>query len=128
MKPKHKLLTSQQFENISGVQGWKVFEIPKESWGTILGLSRLEDTIAVMGSVDIYNPSLLNHIQSVAGFDQLVHETNPHPSEPEGNAYHYVIQQTTRSDYPYILHGPFRSETKVDHWFNIDDVDRYSKE
>jgi hypothetical protein len=128
MKPKRKPLTTQQFEMLSQVQGWEIFEIPKESWKSIPGLTRQEDTIAIMGSADVYNEKLLNKIHSIAGFDQLVFENRPHPGEPEGNAYHYVIQQTTRSDYPYILHGPFTSETRVGHWFNSDDIDKYSKE
>jgi hypothetical protein len=69
MKAKRKLLTEKQFNNLSILQDWQLFEIPKEQWKSIQNLPRLEDTIAIMGSVNIYNPRLLNNIQSVAGFD-----------------------------------------------------------
>lgn len=128
MKAKRKLLTEQQFGVLSKVQGWKVFEVPREQWGSIPGVSRLEDTIAIMGSANIYDRKLLNQIQSVAGFDQLVHETNPHNGEPEGNAYHYVVQQISNSNYPFILHGPYRTDANINHWFQADDLDEYLKD
>ena len=125
MKPKHTPLTTQQFERLSRIQGWKVYEIPEVDWTAIPGLSRREDTIAVMGSADFNDPKLLNEIRAVAGFDQLVHESSPKPGEPEGNAYHFVIQQINHPNYPYLLHGPFKAETRVNHWFEEEDLDEY---
>lgn len=127
MKPKRKHLTAEQYENLISSQGWEEFEIPKEKWDTISNLTRKEDTIAMMGSADINNPKLLNRIYAIAGIDQLVHEIHPKVGEPEGNAYHFVIQLTSHSNFPYILHGPFRSETKIGHHFDISDLDKYSK-
>ena len=125
MKPKRRPLTAKQFERISRFQGWKVYEIPKRAWSAIPGLTRLDDTIAVMGSADCNNPKLLNGVQTIAGFDQLVHESNPKPGEPEGNAYHFVVQQIDHSQYPYLLRGPFQSETRVEHWFEAEDINTY---
>jgi hypothetical protein len=81
-----------------------------------------------MGSANEFNPKLLNMINGIAGFDQLVHETNPHAGEPEGNAYHYLIQQTNRTDYPYIIHGPYRSEARIKHHFSFDELENYREE
>lgn len=55
-------------------------------------------------------------------------ETNPKKGEPEGNAYHYVVQQTSDSDFPYILYSPFSTEARVGHWFTADDLDEYLKD
>ena len=57
----------------------------------------------------------------------LVHEINPQidKNEPEGNAYHYVVQKIKDNRYPYILHGPFTSETKVKHWFDAEELSTY---
>ncbi len=125
MRPKKKALTAAQYSRIERLQGWKVFGIPRVDWNAIPGLTRLEDTIAIMGSADYNDPRLLNSIQAVAGFDQLVYESNPKPGEPSGNAYHFVVQRSNRQDYPYILHGPFKSETRVKHWFDADDLEVY---
>jgi hypothetical protein len=72
MKPKRKLLDTEQFESLSKIQGWKAFEIPRNQWESIIGLHRLNETIAVMGSADFNDLKLLNRINAIAGFDQLV--------------------------------------------------------
>ncbi len=79
-----------------------------------------------MASGSSTDPTLMNIINNVvAGVDVLTHESRPKPGEPEGNAYHYVFQYTGKSDYPYTMYGPYKSETIVPHWFNADDLDKY---
>jgi hypothetical protein len=120
-------LTAEQFEVIGHVGDWQCNDIPRQDWGKIPGLERVPDTIAVMGSASIADMKTLNGIQAVAGTDLLAHE--PHPKmntgETDGNAYHYVVQKINRADYPYILHGPFRCEMLVKHWFTADELTAY---
>jgi hypothetical protein len=78
-----------------------------------------------MGSGDMSGPRLLNGIHAIAGFDHLVFERRPRPGEPAGNAYHWVIQAITDRRFPFLLHGPFKSETRVPHWFDSDDLALY---
>ena len=125
MKPRRIPLTAAQYQELCQIEGWQLFEIERERWHTIPGLSRLDDTFAIMGSADSNDPRLLNEINAVAGFDQLVWEANPKPGEPEGNAYHHVMQFVNHPDYPCVLHGPFSSETSLRHWFEADDLDIY---
>lgn len=100
--------------------------MPPEHWAKIPGLQRLNDTVAVMASGTLSDPGVLNDVENaIAGADVLVHESNPYPDEPEGNAYHYVVQRINDPRFPYVVHGPFRSETLVDHWFEADQLDRY---
>jgi hypothetical protein len=125
--PKHVPLSRHQCEILQRDDQWKLFEIPREDWNNIPGLSRVENTFAVMGSADPNDPRLLNMIKrSVAGFDQLVFEPNPKPGETEGNAYHFVIQESGHEDCPYILHGPFYTEARVAHHFEAGDLDHYN--
>ena len=102
-----------------------VDEVPRKNWDKIPGLQRLHDTIGVMASGSITNPLVLNGLNTVAGIDVLTHEARPMADEPPGNAYHYVLQETTDSRYPFLLHGPYRSKTIVDHWFDAPQLDRY---
>jgi len=129
MPPKRTLLTQEQFDMLGSIGGWGIDEVPKEHWGKIPGLQRIEDTVGVMASGCYQQPKLLNAISAVAGVDVLVHEANPQvdKNENEGNAYHYAVQRINDSRFPYILHGPFRSETIVEHWFDYEDLDAYWK-
>ena len=72
--------------------------------------------MAVVASGCEQAPRHLNGILAVAGIDVLVLERNRKVGEPEGNAYHYVLQQSGHPTYPYILHGFFRCETRVAHY------------
>ena len=117
-------LTEEQFGRLSAV-GWSVDEVLREHWDKIPGLQRLQDTFAVMASGCPVNPQVLNGISAVAGVDVLAHESRPVFGEPPGNAYHYVVQKTIDLRFPYMLHGPFRCETIVDHWFDAPQLDRY---
>jgi hypothetical protein len=120
-------LTEEQFGHLNALD-WAVDEVPREHWDKIPGLQRLQDTFVVMASGCVVNPQVLNDISAVAGIDVLAHETRPLAGEPPGNAYHYVVQKTADPRCPYILHGPFRSETIVDHWFDAPQLDRYWQE
>src|SRR5260370_381018 len=117
MAVKRTPLTQEQFDRL-GLAGWTIDDVPREHWDKIPGLQRLQDTFAVMASGCVANPGVRTGINAVAGFDVLAHEPRPMVKEPPGNAYHYVIQKTSDTRFPYILHGPFRSETIVDHWFD----------
>ena len=126
MATKRIPITADQFSLLQTTDDWNIDEVPREYWGLIPGLQRLSDTVAVMASGTLSNPGVLNNIENaVAGADVIVHEPNPYPNEPEGNAYHYVFQKITDPRFPYLVHGPFRSETKVDHWFEAKQLDRY---
>lgn len=124
-QPKRTPITQAQFDLITTGGGWCIDEVPQEYWKHIPGLQRLQDTIAIMASGTASEPKVLNGIRSYAGLDVLTHEPDPHPGEPEGNAYHYVFQQVPDPRYPYIMHGPFRSETAVPHWFDADNLSVY---
>lgn len=117
-------LTNEQFSQLEAT-GWVIDEVPREHWDKIPGLQRLHDTFAVFASGCVVNPLVLNGISAVAGIDVLAYESRPMAGEPPGNAYHYVVQKTGDPRYPYLLHGPFRSETIVDHWFDAPQLDRY---
>jgi hypothetical protein len=126
-KVKRTPLTTEQFELIGRLPNWQCYDIPRQDWGKIPGLERLQDTIAVMGSASITDLKMLNGIQAVAGLDVLVHETHPmvDKGEPEGNAYHFVVQKVNHPTCPYILHGPIRCQAVVPHWFKVDDLTAY---
>jgi len=122
---KRTLLTQEQFNQIPVDSNWHIDDVPRDLWDKIPGIERLNDTFAIMASGSVSSPSILNGINSIAGMDVLVHETNPMPSETPGNAYHYVFQETNDKRYPIIMHGPFRSETIIPHWFDAPDIDTY---
>jgi len=83
------------------------------------------DTVAVMASGCENTPRYINGILAIAGADVLVLERNPRTGEPEGNAYHYVFQESGHSQYPYVMHGFFRAETRIPHWFAAEDLSVY---
>jgi len=124
MTVKRVPLSEEQFGLLAAV-GWAIDDVPREHWDKIPGLQRLQDTFAVMASGSTANPQVLNGINAVAGIDLLAHESRPMAGEPPGNAYHYVVQKLTDPRYPYLLNGPFRSETIVDHWFDAPQLNRY---
>lgn len=130
MTPKRKPITQEQFGQLATIDGWNTNEVPRKNWEKIPGLLRREDTLAIMVSGTYSDPRILNEINAIAGFDVLVHESSPktHKGEPEGNAYHYVIQKINDYRYPYLMHGPFKSETRVKHWYKADDLDLYWKD
>lgn len=130
MKTKRVPITKDQYDKFITTVGWNIDEVQKDNWDKIPGLVRQEDTFAIMSSGTISDPRVLNEIHAVAGFDVLVHEKNPmvHKNEPEGNSYHYVFQSISDDRYPYLMYGPFKSETRVDHWFEADDLDSYWQE
>jgi len=125
MAIKRSLLTQEQFDQLPVGDNWQIDEVPRDLWGKIPGLQRLQDTFAIMGSGSVSNPGLLNGIMSIAGIDVLVNEPNPMAGEPPGNAYHYVFQKINDSRFPYIMYGPYISETIVPHWFDAPDLERY---
>jgi hypothetical protein len=125
MAVKRTPLTQEQFDRLQLVGGWTIDEIPREHWDKIPGLQRLQDTFAVMSSGCVIAPGVLNGINAVAGLDVLVQEPRPMAKEPPGNAYHYVVQRTSDTRFPFIMHGPFKSETLVEHWFDAPQLDRY---
>jgi hypothetical protein len=127
MAIKRTPITEEQFKLIHTTVDWNIDEVPQENWEKILGLQRLDATFAIMASGTISDPRTLNNIEAIAGMDVLVGEENPkiEKGEGEGNAYHYVFQKTNDVRYPYIMHGPFKSETRIDHWFDADDLNAY---
>ena len=119
------LLTEEQFRQLPLGPGWEINDVPPEIWPKIPGLVRPDETIAVMASGSTGDPRILNELRAIAGVDVLVHETNPKSGEPEGNAYHFVFQKIRDHRYPFLMHGPFRTETVVPHWFDAADLDCY---
>jgi hypothetical protein len=119
-------LTESQFDELAHLEGWTIEEIPRSTWEQIPGLPRKAETIAVMGSGN-FPPGALNGISAVVGLDVLAHETRPKPGEKPGNAYHMVIQKIADQRYPYLMHGPFKSETLVPHHFEAEDLNVYFK-
>lgn len=125
MAVEHTPLTQEQFDLLGNLEAWSVDEVPPAVWNKIPGIQRLHHTVAIMASGSLLQPLDLNGLCGVAGFDVLVYEPRPKPQEPEGNAYHYVVEQVDNPAIPFILHGPYRAETRVKHWFEADDLDVY---
>ncbi len=127
---KRTLLTAKQFKLIDTTVDWNIKEVPPNHWDKIPGLQRRNDTFAILASGTMTDPQLLNSIESIAGMDVLVNETHPKIefNEPDGNAYHYIVQKINETRYPYILHGPFKTETKIAHWFEASDLAIYWNE
>ena len=130
MSLKHINITQAQFASFFKLDEWHVYDIPKEYWGKIPGIQRLNDTFAIMGSAAIYSPQTQNSINDIiAGIDVLTLEKNPKTNKNElpGNAYHYIFQSINDSDFPYIMHGPYTEDKlmKIPHWFNAEDLDEY---
>lgn len=73
---------------------------------------------------------MLNRYPSVAAFEVLVFETNPRPEWNEGsvNAYHYIIYKSGRTDFPYILCGPFNDDTIIGHHPSDLNLEVYNKQ
>lgn len=124
MGVKQTKLTDEQFGFLKTTNLWNIDEIPKENWPKIPGIQRLHDTFCMMGSGN-FLPGTLNGQPAIAGIDVLCIEPRRKPGEPEGNGYHYIIQE--RTDGKYIV-GPYRSETIVPHWFQAEDLDKYWQE
>jgi len=124
-KPKHTLITQEQFDLLSPFGYWNIYEVRKKDWALIPRVQRLEDTFGIMASGSIEESRILNGINAVVGLDVLVCEPNPSREEPEGNAYHYVVQASNDPRWPFIIHGPYPSGTLVGHWFEFDELNRY---
>jgi len=125
MRLKRVPLTEQDFQALAALSGWQIDEVPGEHWDKIPGLQRREEILAIMASGDTWDPRILNRLNAIAGMDVLVAESNRMPGEPEGNAYHYVFIRSGDSSHPYVMYGPYRSETRVDHWFEAVDLECY---
>lgn len=133
MGKKHgKCLRENEGENILKLfrsrPEWEPIEVP---WSSIkgLGLARSDDTIAIYISGSCSNPQLSKGVNAIAGIDVLTIETKPklHKDEPSGNAYHYIIQEISHNEFPFLLLGPFDKGAIISHWFNETDLDVYLK-
>jgi hypothetical protein len=114
-------LNDEQFKNLGTTDEWKINEVPLKFWDTIPNVERLHDTFCIMASGS-RTEGTLNGYSAIAGFDVLALETKRKKNEPEGNAYHYVIQK--REDGNYLI-GPFRADMVVPHWFDAEDLSKY---
>ena len=123
-------LSEEQFNFLKTSDNWfKTDDVPKEFWGNIPGIQRLHDTIAIMGSANCNDPMYLHGIKDIiAGIDVLTSESNPKFGEKEGNAYHYVIQHIKDDKFPYKIYGPYKTNMKVPHSFDCDDLENYWQE
>lgn len=120
---RHKL-TEHQYRILADNTDWGLNDVPREKWGELPDWMT-ENCLGIVASGSLSDPKMLNGLMAVGGIDWLRAETNPRDKEPEGNASHYVI---TCSGDQYYLHGPFRSESLVPHWFIADDLDKYESE
>ncbi|PJB29754.1 hypothetical protein CO110_04080 [Candidatus Desantisbacteria bacterium CG_4_9_14_3_um_filter_40_11] len=132
-KPNKKPLDKQTGKRIlrlfESFPEWFPAEAPLETT-SILGLVRPQDTISIWISGSSSNPQLAFCVENViAGIDVLTHEQNPNSAknEPSGNAYHYILQEITDNNFPYVLYGPYKSGTMIPHWFNVNDLNVYLK-
>jgi hypothetical protein len=128
-KPLDKDTGKRILKMFESVPEWFPTEAPLET-SSILGLVRPHDTISIWISGSSSKPQLALSIDNViAGIDVLTHEQKPDlvKNEPPGNAYHYVLQKINDKRFPYVLYGPYESETTIPHWFDVDDLNIYLK-
>ena len=121
-------MTKEQFEILTTEKDWELVDVPSEHWDKIPGLQRRQDTYAVLASGTYIKPQTLNKIHSHAGIDVLTLEAKRKINEPEGNAYHYVVERKQDTDPQYVLIGPFKTEARVRHWHDVQDLNNYWKE
>ena len=118
MKINHIPITQEQFDTICSLTAWTIEELDLKTLKLIPKIVRPDQVFGGYISGALEQPKMLNGHVSIAGLDVFVHEPYPQTLKHEGdvNVYHYVIQRTGRTDFPYILHGPFRDETLLGHW------------
>jgi hypothetical protein len=121
-------LTEDQFEKMRISTDWSIDEVPPDVWDNIPKLPRRDNLLCVMASGTITDSRILNGIYAIGGMDVLAIEDNRQPNEPEGNSYHLVFAKINDPRYPYLMIGPFKSETRVPHWYNADDLSVYWSE
>jgi hypothetical protein len=120
-------ITYIQYESILKLENWKFYDVPQECWNNFKGVERLNDTFAIIGSADVNDPKIIHELSNIiSGFDVLTLETNPKPQEPEGNAYHYIIQKIEDPYHQFFLYGPYFEGMATNHWFTSKDLEAYN--
>lgn len=118
MSTKHTLLTQAQFDALNISNDWQIAELDMATLKMTPGIQRKKDAIGSYISGSLTQPKPLNESTAVVGFDVLAHEPNPKTHRGEGslNVYHYIIKRTGRTDFPFILSGPYPEEALLTHW------------
>lgn len=122
-------LTQAEFDKISLAKGWEIKEVDLQTIHATEGIARKKDVIGAFSSGDANAAKKLNNHDAIFGMDVIVHEQNPMREKNEGdvNVYHYVVKRTTRTDYPYLMFGPYAGDTLMGHWPTGLDVEVYFK-
>ena len=118
MKKKYALLTQEDFDKLLKSDKWKIEEVDLATVKLTPLVERKHQLLGAFTSGDSTITRPLNGQPAVLGMDVFVHEENPWRNQGEGdvNVYHYVVARTGRLDFPYLIRGPYRTETLVAHW------------
>jgi hypothetical protein len=127
MSAKRTPLTQADFDKLYCASGWEIKEVDLQTLHATEGIERKKDLIGAFASGDANATKNLNNLDAIFGMDVIVHEQNPMRDKNEGdvNVYHYVIKRTDRTDYPYLMFGPYLGDTLMGHWPTQLDVDIY---
>ncbi|MBN8712224.1 MAG: hypothetical protein BGO12_08435 [Verrucomicrobia bacterium 61-8] len=129
MKANHIPITQEQLDKIYSSDKWEITEINLEELKVIPKIVRPNDLLGAFISGSQDEPKRLNSYPSIAAFEVLVFEKNPKPEWNEGpvNAYHYVIRRSGNTAFPYILSGPYTTETIIGHHPDELNLDVYNQ-
>lgn len=113
-------ITAGNFEHLIGPGFWKLNDVPQKRWEQIKDHLGQDDTIAVYASGEL---PVVGGSGRTGGIDWIRLEENPRPTEPDLNAYHYVIGQPTGGLYP--VYGPYKKGARVSHWCEETELEAY---
>ena len=117
--PKLKIHVEKLTE-IIGKGFWKRKDVPPEEWGEIAPFLGEEKTFGVLISGMINQP-VESHGRKdiIAGFDWIRIESNPRPSEPELNIYHFIVE--TPDDEGWCnIYGHYNEGAHLPHWADLE--------
>lgn len=110
-------LTQAEFDALNISTNWSIEELDMATLKMTPGVQRKHDALGGYISGNLNQPKTLNGASAVFAFDVLAHEPRPKVNRGEGhlNVYHYIISRTGKTDFPFMLSGPFYEGALLDH-------------